>query len=479
MRRTPLLAVCLLHLFLQGAQAQNLCPAGVVSNKLICVIPQVYGPNGLEAKNPAEPAQFDVNFLTSGLSALQSSIARQSALLPLASPSSGFIYLWNPSVKAFVSSPDSFGPILGERADTIGRHHLYLGFDYQYFHFNKLDNQDLGKMPIAMPQSPTVFNGATCTLDGTTDQQTGGCGPIRDVMASMNKINLTVHQFSTFITYGISDRIDVSLAVPILNVRFGIVSNAVLHHNDSDSRYYHGFDTRPDCPATVVSPTLTIPCLNQAYPNSDVASGIGDLGLRVKGTAWKGEMAGVALGVDVRTPTGDSLNFLGTGAPGVRPFVIWSRRGRISPHAFIGYDINGSSKIAGDITTGSKDKIPGSLDYSAGADFRASKIVTIAGDFVGEQMFQALRSKATSYTEPGQCQDSAAQACDPSLPFLTPTVTPTLASYTGSFNASYFSIGAKLEPFSSFLITGNALIPVNGGGLRPQIVPLVGVSYTF
>jgi Putative MetA-pathway of phenol degradation len=479
MRRTPLLAVCLLCIFVQAAHAQSLCPAGVDSNKLICVIPQVYGPNGLEAKNPAEPAQFDINFLTSGLSALQSSIARQSALLPLASPSSGFIFAWDPVAKAYVSSPDSFGPILGERADTIGKHHLYLGFDYQYFHFTKLDGQDLGKMPIAMPQTPTDFGSGICTLDGTIDQQTGGCGPIRDVIASTNKINLTVHQFSTFITYGISERIDISVAIPIMNVHFGITSDAVVHHNDSDSRYYHGFNSRPDCPATVVNATLTIPCLNQTYPNSNAASGIGDIGIRVKGTAWKGEMAGVALGADIRTPTGDSLNFLGTGAFGVRPFVIWSRRGRISPHAFGGFEVNGSSKIAGDITTGSEDKIPGSLDYSAGVDFRVTKILTIAGDFVGDQMFQALRSKRTTYTEPGQCLDNGGNACDPSAGFKTPIVDPTLASYTGSFNASYISVGAKVEPFSTFLITGNALIPVNGSGLRPQVVPLVGVSYTF
>jgi hypothetical protein len=472
MRRFPLFALCLALLPLEHACAQNLCPSGETSDKLICVIPQVFGPDGLQAKNPAVSAQFDIKFLTSGLSALQSSIARQSALLPLASPSSGLIYVWDPAVKAFVSSPDSFGPILGERADTIGKGHLYLGFDYQYFNFTQLDGQNLKAMPIAMPQSPTDFgSGTLCDVNSSDPSlNTGNCGPIRDVVSTSNRVNLKVHQYSTFITYGITRNIDVSLAIPIMNVRFGIVSDTTIHHNDSPSRYFHAFEPSTSCPA---------PCLNHVYPNSQNASGIGDLILRVKGTPWNNEKQSVAVGVDVRTPTGDSLNFLGTGAYGVRPFVIWSHRGRISPHVFAGYDVNGSSKIAGDINTGTEDKIPGSLDYSAGADFRVARVLTIAGDIVGEQTFQALRTQRTTYTEPAPCGDTPSETCDPSTITGTGTVDPSLSHYTGSFNLTYFSIGAKLQPVSTLLITGNALIPLNSGGLKPNIVPLIGVSYTF
>jgi hypothetical protein len=476
MRRVPLFAVCLACLFLRPASAQNLCPTGVSSDKLICVIPQVFGPNGLEAKNPAVPAQFDVNFLTSGLSALQSSIARQSALLPLASPSSGFIYTWNPSVKAFVASPDSFGPILGERADTIGKGHLYLGFDYQYFNFTELDGQNLKTLPIAMPQTPTDFGGGTLCDVNSNDPllNMGTCGPIRDVIATTNHVNLKVHQYSAFLTYGITPSIDVSLAIPIMNVRFGITSDAVIHQNDDPARFPAPYHTFENCPG----PTYPANCFNHSYPNSQTASGIGDLVLRVKGTPWKTDMQGVALGVDVRMPTGDSLNFLGTGAPGVRPFAIWSHRGRVSPHGFVGFQINGSSKIAGDITTGSEDKIPGSIDYSAGADVRATRILTVAGDVVGEQMFQALRSKRTTYTEPVPCvTDSSNNVCGALQG--TANIDPTLTHYTGSFNLTYFSIGAKIQPISTLLISGNALIPLNSGGLKPQVVPLVGVSYTF
>jgi hypothetical protein len=32
----------------------------------------------------------------------------------------------------------NFGPIMSERAQTIGRHKLFVGFSYQYFNFDKV-----------------------------------------------------------------------------------------------------------------------------------------------------------------------------------------------------------------------------------------------------------------------------------------------------------------------------------------------------
>jgi hypothetical protein len=83
-------------------------------------------------------------------------------------------------------------------------------------------------------------------------------------------------------------------------------------------------------------------------PNDTTASagGIGDVTFRVKGTLVKGERAGLAVGVDVRTPTGNDLNYLGSGAIGVRPFAAVDYRARVSPHASIGYEANGSSVLA-------------------------------------------------------------------------------------------------------------------------------------
>ena len=112
------------------------------SDKLICLIPQVYGANGLVLANSVPLGHFQDNFVGSSLSPLNSAIGIQSALLPIASPSSGITFYWDPIAKLFAPYNDSFGPILGERGDTIGKHKVALAFDYQYFDFDSLDGLD-------------------------------------------------------------------------------------------------------------------------------------------------------------------------------------------------------------------------------------------------------------------------------------------------------------------------------------------------
>jgi len=198
--------------------------------------------------------------------------------------------------------------------------------------------------------------------------------------------------------------------------------------------------------------------------------------LRVKGTAWKGERSGLALGVDVRVPTGDELNFLGAGAPGVKPFLIWSYHSRISPHVLVGYEVNGSSVLAGDVLTGDKEKLPSELTYAGGADVRLTKWLTASFDLIGEQVFQARRMAISDFTELGACMNSN---CDPNDGFKTPNVDRNLSQVTGSYNQTNASVGAKLRPVGGLVITLNAEIKLNDGGLRPKFVPLIGASYTF
>lgn len=487
LNRSLLIALFSLAVTCVTAQAQNLCPNGVQSDKLVCLIPQVYGINGLQVANPAG-GQFTANFLTDRLRPVESSIARQSALLPLASPSSGITFSWDPAAKVFTSSTDSFGPILGERAETIGKYKVFLGFGYQYFKFNSLDGVNLRSLPVVLtqPDDSVTFGGKpTCSINApnapttpsTTLSNTGDCGYIRDVISTVNSVDLKIHQFTTFITFGLTNRIDVSAAIPIENVRMGVSSNATIIHNDSPSRFDHVFPNRPDCGNM---PPSFAPCLNRVFSNDLTASGVGDITLRVKGAAWKGERAGLALGVDVRVPTGDQLNFLGAGAAGVKPFVVWSYRSpyRISPHISVGYETNGSSLIAGDISTGKKERLPGELTYAAGADVWLAKWFTAAFDIVGQQVFQAPRSKPTTTRDLGQCLDTST-TCDPAAPPLPPHKFPDIFPATGTFNITNASAGIKVRPLSSLLISGNVVVKLNEGGLRANVVPLAGLSYTF
>lgn len=466
MLRHPLLTALLSYGFLTCtiANAQNLCPTGTNNVKLICLLNQNIDLSTTSSQAGGSVVPFTGNFAGS-FSPLNAAIGRQSALLPLASPSSGITFSWNPVAKTFASSTDSYGPILGERAETIGKGRVFLGFSYQYFKFDALDGVNLKNMPVVLTQPDSVSPedpSRTCSING--DSIDTACGYIRDVIRTDNRIDLKVHQFTTYVAYGLTNRIDVSVAIPIENVRMGISSEATIAPNSQS--FVHVFVPHGNC---------VDPCFQRSFSNTGNASGIGDITLRVKGTAWKGERAGLALGVDVRVPTGDQLDFLGAGAAGFKPFVNLSYRARISPHAVVGYEINGSSVVAGDVTTSRKERLPSQLTYAAGADVWLTKRLSAAFDFVGQEVFQAQRSSVGTFTEPAECTDSNCNAfIDP------PNVDQALLLRAGSYNATSASIGAKVRPFSGLLLTGNVLIRLNDNtGLRAKYVPLVGVSYTF
>src|SRR3954453_2606367 len=88
--------------------------------KLVFVIPNLYGPNGLTLNNPDHEAHFDSAF-QANFGPLVSSIGSPLTSLPLPSPASGFTYTFDKSLGVYTRSAQSFGPILGERAETIGK----------------------------------------------------------------------------------------------------------------------------------------------------------------------------------------------------------------------------------------------------------------------------------------------------------------------------------------------------------------------
>src|SRR5437660_11977980 len=153
MSKHVLLGTLILILVPVSASAQGICPVnGTSSNKLVCVIPQTFGPLGV-GSGPGAPllangheAHFEGDFLSS-FGPINEAVGIQVSQLPIASPSSGITFVYDPSLKTFApSTEESLGPILGERATTIGRHKLYTAFSFQYFNFNSIDGQDTGKL---------------------------------------------------------------------------------------------------------------------------------------------------------------------------------------------------------------------------------------------------------------------------------------------------------------------------------------------
>ena len=105
----------------------------------------IFGPRGLVLNS--DDVQLDgTNHAAHFNSAFQSefrlmniALTSQLATVPLPSPASGFTYHFDPATGTFVRSTRSFGPILAERGETIGRGKIAFGYTYQFFSFDHLD----------------------------------------------------------------------------------------------------------------------------------------------------------------------------------------------------------------------------------------------------------------------------------------------------------------------------------------------------
>ncbi|MGH9455156.1 MAG: transporter, partial [Terriglobia bacterium] len=431
---------------------------------------------------------------------INEAVGIQASQLPIASPSSGITFVYDPSLKTFAPSTDeSLGPIVGDRASTIGKHKLFLGFSYQYFNFDTIDGQSMSNIPTVLQHQPFPVPNPqglpSCDNQTGLTTANGYAGDpcfVRDYIQTSNNIDLTIHQYTVYVTYGITNRLDFSAAIPILNVQMAVSSHATIVPNTvapssvgAPGNVWHSFN--PTNPALASQCASQVPCLDATFSDSGSAAGIGDVVLRGKYTVYNGERFGVAGGVDVRLPTGDELNFLGSGATGVKPFGVVSYRARISPHAEAGYEWNGDSTLAGTnivpAPTGTmptdKGKLPNRFIYIVGADVRVVRRLTAAFDIYGQRLFGSPELVSQSYTGLGNCAgptDPTGAACGTYTPG---TSHPDIAQRTADINITDASLGLKYRLAGRLVLTGNVLLNLDNGGLRAKAVPLVGVSYTF
>ena len=221
--RTIVISVLLVPLVLTAelvnAQETTTPPFNVAVpvDSVATLFSELYGPNGLivdslavlpsgETRSAHFNSDFQSNFVQFG-----TAIASRLVSVPLPSPASGFTYEFDPSLGVFSRTTNSFGPILAERADTIGGGRVSFGFAFQRFAFDTIEDLNLQTVPA-------VFTHDGFNLRGGRD----------DVVTTENSIHAQVNQTTAFLTYGVTDSIDVSISVPIINTSLTVVSAATV-----------------------------------------------------------------------------------------------------------------------------------------------------------------------------------------------------------------------------------------------------------
>lgn len=434
-----------------------------------CVIPNLFGPTGLSLfAQGAFPhyAHFIGAAQDTLNQSLSTSIATQLAILPIISPASGFTYKYDSAAGAFVRSTTSFGPIYTERAETIGRGKVSFGVSYQRFRFNSLDGVNLHNVPAVfshLPEQPFQ------TFEA-------------DVIKTTNNIDLNMDQTMLYGTVGLTDRLDVSVALPIVSVRMGASSNALIERVSGPTFVLAGTNTTFPNPHQFTADPNS---LTNTYTSTGSASGLGDVTFRIKGNVLRSGSVGVALALDVRTPTGDARQFLGSGATGIKPFVAVSLLGRrFSPHLNFGYQWNGDSILAGNLTGTTfgedsagnatvlngpsvKGSLPGVLFYSAGADYGATRSLTLVFDYLGQTLFNSPRVFETTTTTLN-------------IPGGTGALTlPTISGGRDDVGLNSGAVGFKYNLFGKLLLTADVLFRLDNKGLRQDVTPLIALSYAF
>jgi hypothetical protein len=424
-------------------------------DRLAFLIPTLYGPTGLKVDSAAlvtnpdgslstHSAHFNSQFQAE-FTQFNISLAAQLAAIPLPSPASGFTYSLDPGLGVLKRSTQSFGPIYTERADTIGKHKFSVGINYQRFSFDTIEGVDLGE------------------VDAVFTHDNAAPGGRADVVATRNSIDISVDQATALFSLGLLDRLDLSLAVPMVRVDMTVVSNATIYRIGTCPG---GVGTTPCSPAThyFANPTVAGGFGNsKSFVQTGRASGIGDLVVRLKGTAIKSGHTGLALGADVRLPTGDENKLLGSGAAAVKPFLAFSfGAGKVAPHLNAGYSWNGKSVLAGNVLTGEKRSLPNEIVFAGGLDWGAAERLTIALDVLGRRVIDSPRLESKTFT-----------ALDGH------TTLPDIHFVTGSFNIVNGSFGVKFNPMGKLLVALNVLVKLNDAGLRSKVTPFFGVEYSF
>lgn len=428
---------------------------------------------------------------------LSLSIATQLSVIPVASPASAVITRTDSASGADLPVSSTLGPIFTERGETIGRHKFYLGISNQDFHFTSLNGQSLRNLTLLSPGgNPTglTLNGSTLT----TYPVTVGIG-----------VDVKLGQNVAFLTYGVTDRIDASVGIPIVHASVSSatynaqiwVGNGFGHLSSSNPNCWCLDTFTPGKPPTADSSGLDGLVLpGEINSASGSNSGFGDLLLRGKVTVIRENNLALAAGADLRLPTGDAKNYLGTGATAIKPFLAFSLYTRpfsngivFSPHVNVGYQYSGQSILGGQLSASelsqgpppsygipfasNKGNLPDVFSWAVGTEVALGHRNTVVADILGNQiglvhgMSNMASSTSPGFTPSTSCTTDASQ-CQVQVPGLVGESGLSLGEYSGAF-------GYKAKVFSDMVATFNMLVRFDNNGLVSRAVPLVGLSYTF
>lgn len=438
MRRiVPLAVVLALVLSARTSSAQNSGLSGFLLRFFAPSNPVILADTGHAAHFGSQPgAQATLTQLNRG-------IAAQLATFPVGSSSGGFSYTFDPALGVFSRSTDSFGPLFAERANTAGKGKFSFGLNATYTTFDSFEGENLRDGDITLFLTHSDLNRDGGHLDFFFEG---------DVIQANLFLDITAYTANLFANYGVTDRLDVGMALPYLRIEMDArIHERIIKLSTGDEPFvFHIFQNGTD---------------DNDIVSRGRAEGFGDLVLRAKYRLRKSqEGGGLAAGLDMRLPTADETELLGSGATQAKLYLIASGSGkRFSPHVNLGYTFSrGGSAVTG--------PLPDEINYTAGFDAALHRRITFTADIIGrtlrdfDRIVKVEREREFTHGIGG--------------PVETTTITD-YALQRDNLNVLLGSVGLKLNPFGRLLLSGNVLISQGKRGLQDHFTPVVSIDYTF
>ena len=408
----------------------------------------------------AENAAVDIVDSFNGL------LIGQLASLPLGSSAGGFTYAFDPALGTFVRSSRSFGPSFAERATTIGKGRLSAGFNFQHASYNRFEGQRLDdgsiKFYLRHQECCSTSGPPVPPFFGVSEEPNGSrLNPFfeGDVIEAALSLRVNTDTLAVFANYGLTERWDAALAVPIVRVDLeASVLATIVRLATSANGLIHTFE-QGNADAT-----------HRTIARSGTATGIGDVVLRTKYRLFGNTRGAVALAVDARLPTGDEDNLLG-GSAQTKVFAIASSgNDRFGQHVNVGYTFTNGEDSATTIG-GGVPSLPDEINYAAGLEFVAHPRLTLIGDLVGRSLRDTGRLQVEGKRFEFQPQDATQAATFATFDEFAPR--------PGNLNLLLGTVGAKFNPAGDLLISASVLFPLTDAGLKGRWSTVVGLDYAF
>jgi len=322
------------------------------------------------------------------------------ATLP-SSSGGGFTYRLDPALGTVIRASDSFGPLFTERSLLAGRGRASFGMSFSSVTYDNIDGRSLRDGTLVSTAS--IFRGDTTPFD------------VETITLKFRTDTVTLNG-----TVGITDQLDISAGIPF--IRLNLEGERIDNYRGQQ--------------------------LLQASGSASTA-GLGDIVVRARYNMYRSGASGMAVGAEVRLPTGNEEDLLGTGSTSITPRFIGSyEQDRVGIHGEVGYTLRGVSEA---------------LTYAGAVTAVAAPRLTLVGELLGRRLNAVGRLVETTLPHPR----------------LAGVDTVRLTSSDETADRLLVVAGFKWNIASTWLLTANILRPLTDVGLNARWVPSVTFDYWF